>query len=216
LTLVDSELGEIPQGWAVGRFNDVAVSLRDAENPLDSPDTFFEHFSIPAFDEGQWPRREQGASIKSIKWQVPPRVVLLSKLNPEIERVWLADVGSTDRSVCSTEFLVLRPRPPFTRTFVYCAARSQLFRRQIEGLVTGTSKSHQRAHAGSILNLSTVLPPPRLSEAFDRAAAKPLDRTLACQRESRTVASIRDTLLPRLISGELRVNDAERFIGRAV
>jgi type I restriction enzyme S subunit len=52
----------------------------------------FLHFSIPAFDEGQWPKLELGEDIKSQKSRVPPGVVLLSKLNPEIERVWLVDV----------------------------------------------------------------------------------------------------------------------------
>jgi type I restriction enzyme S subunit len=81
--LVDSELGEIPEGWEVGTFADVVELLRDQVNPLESPGTRFHHFSIPAFDEGQWPRDELGEAIKSQKSRVVPGVVLLSKLNPE-------------------------------------------------------------------------------------------------------------------------------------
>ena len=150
--LVDSELGETPDGWELGHFGDVVEQLRDQENPLLSPDTLFRHFSIPAFDEGQWPKTELGESIKSLKSRVPPGVILLSKLNPEIERVWLVDVEATDRAVCSTEFLVLRPRSPYGRSYAYCLARSPFFRQQIEALVTGTSKSHQRAQVDAILN----------------------------------------------------------------
>lgn len=116
----------------------------------------------PAFDDGQSPKLEYGKDIKSQKSLVPAGTVLLSKLNPEIERVWIVDVRPADRAVCSTEFLVLRARLPFGRSFVYCLARSPLFRRQIEGLVTGTSKSHQRAQVGSILNLAVVFPLRRL------------------------------------------------------
>src|SRR6266481_7153 len=54
--LVDSELGEIPEEWVLGHFGDLVEHLRDQENPLESPDTEFAHFSIPAFDEGQWPK----------------------------------------------------------------------------------------------------------------------------------------------------------------
>ncbi|MGC8720953.1 MAG: restriction endonuclease subunit S, partial [Thermodesulforhabdaceae bacterium] len=43
--LVDSELGEIPEGWEVGRFADVVEQLRDQENPLSSPDVLYHHFS---------------------------------------------------------------------------------------------------------------------------------------------------------------------------
>ncbi|MFH1219053.1 MAG: restriction endonuclease subunit S [Candidatus Eisenbacteria bacterium] len=212
--LVDSELGEIPEGWEVGRLGDVVEQIRDQENPLSSPGELFHHFSIPAFDEGQSPRPEYGESIKSIKSRVPAGAILLSKLNPEIERVWMVDVHPGERAVCSTEFLVLRARPPFARSYVYCLARSPLFRQQIEGLVTGTSKSHQRAQVASILNLAAVIPPSRLVSRFERSAANLLSRTLHCRRESRTLAALRDALLPKLISGELRMKDPGRFVER--
>lgn len=212
---VDSELGEIPDLWTVSRFGDVAEQVRAQDNPLASPDALFQHFSIPAFDNGQSPKVECGKNIKSIKSIVPPGVVLISKLNPEIERVWMADVRAGDRAVCSTEFLVFRPRSPFSRGYVYCLARSPLFRQQIEGLVTGTSKSHQRAQINSILGLGVITPPSPLVEAFDRSAGTLLTRALACRHESRTLAALRDSLLPKLISGELRVPEAMKAIEEA-
>ncbi len=211
--LVDSELGEIPEGWKVGRFGDVVELLRDQETPLSSPGELFHHFSIPAFDEEQSPKLEYGESIKSLKSRVPAGVILISKLNPEIERVWMVDVHAGERAVCSTEFLVLHARPPFTRSYVYSLARSPLFRQQIEGLVTGTSKSHQRARADSILDLAVVTPPSPIVAAFDHSADNLLARTLECRRESRSLAALRDTLLPKLISGELRLKDLDRRIG---
>jgi type I restriction enzyme, S subunit len=210
--LVESELGEIPEGWSVGTLAEIVELVRDHVNPLSEPASEFLHFSIPAFDEGQWPKLERGEEIKSQKWQVPPGVVLLSKLNPEIERVWLVDVKPDDRAVCSTEFLVLQPKPPYGRVYVYCLTRSPLFRQQIEGLVTGTSKSHQRAQPSAILELAAIKPSAPVVPAFDRAAASLLDRTLECRRESRTLAALRDALLPKLIRGEIRVKDAERFL----
>jgi type I restriction enzyme S subunit len=70
--LVDSELGEIPLGWEAGTFNDVGELARDQENPLDWSHASFRHFSIPAFDEGQWPMEDLGETIKSQKSRVPP------------------------------------------------------------------------------------------------------------------------------------------------
>jgi type I restriction enzyme S subunit len=214
--LVDSELGEIPEGWSVGTLAEIVELVRDHVNPLSEPASEFLHFSIPAFDEGQWPKLERGEEIKSQKWQVPPGVVLLSKLNPEIERVWLVDVKPDDRAVCSTEFLVLQPKPPYGRAYVYCLTRSPLFRQQIKGLVTGTSKSHQRAQPRAILELAAIKPSAPVVPAFDRAAASLLDRTLECRRESRTLAALRDALLPKLIRGEIRVKDAEQFLKERV
>jgi type I restriction enzyme S subunit len=211
-SLEDSELGEIPKGWEVGRFGDVVEQLRDQENPLSSPDILFHHYSLPSFDDGQTPKLECGENIKSLKSRVPAGTILLSKLNPEIERVWMVDVRLDERAVCSTEFLVLRARPPFGRNYAYCLARSPIFRQQIEGLVTGTSKSHQRAQVDSILNIEVVIPPSPLIAAFERSAANLLERTLVCRRESHTFAALRDALLPKLISGELRIKDAEEFL----
>ena len=130
--------------------------------------------------------------------------------SPEIERVWLVDLQPGERAVCSTEFLVLRSRVPSTRSYAYCLARSPLFRQQVEALVTGTSKSHQRVHAGTVLGLSAICPPAPIIGAFDKAARSLLGRALACRSEIRTLAELRDTLLPKLISGELRIETAEQ------
>ena len=203
--LVDSELGPIPEGWEWATFGDVVEQLRENENPLASPDSIFQHFSIPAFDAGQSPKAEFGQNIKSQKSHVPSGVVLLSKLNPEIERVWFVDVQPDERAVCSTEFLVLRPRPPYGQPYAYCLARSPAFRQELEGLVTGTSKSHQRAQVAAILSLNVVKPADALATSFERAARPLLQRTLECRRESCTLAETRDTLLPKLVSGELAV-----------
>ena len=204
--LAPSELGEIPEGWDIGKFSGIVAQLRDNENPGTSPKTGFSHFSIPAYDEGKTPKRELGGSIKSTKTRVPQGTVLLSKLNPEIERVWLVDVASDERAICSTEFLVLAANPPFARSYVYCLVRSPFFRRQIESLVTGTSKSHQRAPAGAILGLSVLMPTARVIAKFNTSASELLSRSAILRRESHALAAQRDALLPKLVSGEVMVN----------
>ena len=203
--LVDSELGEIPEGWGVGEFSEITTRLRDIENPTASPDTVFSHFSIPAYDEGRTPRRELGGSIKSTKSRVLQNTVLLSKLNPEIKRVWLVDVAPDERAICSTEFLVLKAKPPFQSSYVYCLSLSPFFRQQIESIVTGTSKSHQRAPANAILSLEAVVPPAQVTEAFESSASGLLRHSMILHRECRTLAAQRDALLPKLVSGEVGV-----------
>ena len=143
--LVNLGIGDVPESWRMGRLGDVAEMVRELENPLESPEALFHHFSLPAYDSGQWPAEEPGEAIRSVKFRLSPGVVLMSKLNPEIERVWLADVQATYRAISSTEFLVLRARPPAGRAFLHCLLRSPGFRQEVAGLVTGTSKSHQRA-----------------------------------------------------------------------
>ena len=203
--LVDSELGEIPEGWEVGQFSDVATQLRGNENPAISPDTVFSHFSIPAYDEGQTPKRELGGSIKSTKSRVLQDTVLLSKLNPEIKRVWLVDVVPNERAICSTEFLVLKAKPPFQSSYVYCLALSPFFRQQIESIVTGTSKSHQRAPADAVLSLEAFIPRTRVIETFVTSVSGLFRRSMTLRRESHALSAQRDELLPRLVSGQVRL-----------
>ena len=209
--LVDSELGEIPEGWEVGQFSDIATQLRANENPAESPDILFSHFSIPAYDEGQTPKRELGGSIKSTKSLVLQDTVLLSKLNPEIKRVWLIDVSPNERAICSTEFLVLKAKSPFQSSYVYCLTLSPFFRQQIEAIVTGTSKSHQRAPADAVLSLEAFIPPARVIDAFVTSVSGLFRRRMILRRESRALAAQRDTLLPGLVSGEVWVKGVSRW-----
>ena len=203
--LVPSELGEIPEGWEVGTFGDVVTHLRVSENPATSPDTVFSHFSIPAYDEGQTPKMDLGERIKSTKSRVLEGTVLLSKLNPEIERVWLVDVTPNERAICSTEFLVLKAKPPFRSSYAYCLTLSRLFRQQIQSIVTGTSKSHQRAPADAVLSLEAIVPRSRVIEAFARSVSGSFQRNVTLRRESRALVAQRNALLPGLMSGEIQI-----------
>ena len=205
--MVDSELGESPEGWDVRDLGEIVDQLRKNKDPRKKPTTTFSHFSIGAFDEGQTPVRQLGESIKSSKSRILPGSVLLSKLNPHIERVWLVDVSAEEEeeSICSTEFLVLSPKEPFGRYYIYCLLRSPTFRERIQALATGTSKSHQRAQVDSILKLSAVIPPRDLVRHFDALAGPILSKSLTSRKESAAISAQRDALLPKLLYGELLI-----------
>lgn len=63
--------------------------------------------------------------------------------------------------------------------------------------------------------MPAVLSPRTVVRGFDGITTPLVDRIAASRRESRFLAALRDALLPKLISGELRIEDAEKFIGRA-
>lgn len=204
--LVPSELDEIPEGWSIRTLNHIAHNLKDKENPIESPDILFKHFSIPAYDKDRKPRLEPGKDIKSIKTILPPGVVLLSRLNPEIDRVWLIDVKQGDRAVCSTEFLVLKPKAMFSEAYIYCLARSTKFRQKLQSLVTGTSRSHQRAQMNYVMSIDTIIPTDPILQKFQEQTSVLFNRILANRREASTLAELRDSLLPKLLSGEIRID----------
>jgi type I restriction enzyme, S subunit len=206
---------QIPDGWKAGIFSDVAGIQAITKNPLASPNTLFEHFSIPAFDDGRRAVIELGSSIKSNKFLVPDGAVLMSKLNPNTDRVWLVDPTGVGEAIASTEFIPLVARPPFTRSYVYCLARNAAYRQELCTLVTGTSNSHQRVRPEAALALAVLLPPQPVIKAFDDLVSPMLSRVLHALRESRALTALRDALLPKLISGEISVLTTQHILERS-
>ena len=206
--LEESELGWVPKGWRMGEVGDFARLKKGTVNPGIQPDTVFEHFSLPAFDDGQRPVIEQGATIKSNKTPVPSDGVLLSKLNPHIPRIWLP--GTSGRNaICSTEFLVFQPSAASCRELIYCAFSSTTFIARLQQLVTGTSNSHQRIKPDQVAKIAHVVPTPTIVKAFESLAAPLFERVHANRLQAQTLSTLRDTLLPRLISGQLRLPEAQ-------
>jgi type I restriction enzyme S subunit len=72
-----------------------------------------------------------------------------------------------------------------------------------------------RVNWQDIARFETVIPPEPILEAFDEAVRPMIERIRINIMESRALAEIRDTLLPRLLSGEIRVKDAERVVEAA-
>jgi type I restriction enzyme S subunit len=178
-------------------------------NPGEFPSEIFDHFSIPAFDEGRTPKPENGDAIKSNKLIVPPGCAMVSKLNPRIPRVWLPELSEERRAVCSTEFLVALPKPGVSREFLCCLFKDETFVSVFATMVTGTSGSHQRVKPESLLGMEAVIPPQALIQRFTETVAPMLSRISQNISESRTLAALRDALLPKLLSGELRVPTAK-------
>jgi len=204
----ESELGMVPRGWRLGTLASLVRLHKGSLNPGNQPDVQFQHFSLPAFDAGQMPVFESGSAIKSNKTTVPESAVLLSKLNPHIPRVWLPSLVM-ERAVCSTEFLPFVPAGPATTAFVYCLLVAPDFCASLSQLVTGTSNSHQRVKPEGLLSLPTLVPPEGVITVFDAVANGLLSKLKANRQQARTLTDLRDTLLPRLISGQLRLPEAE-------
>jgi len=204
----ESPLGLLPRGWRVGCVAHIARQQKGSVTPLSSPVTVFEHYSLPAFDNGQAPVSELGREIKSNKTPLPAEAVLLSKLNPHIPRVWLP-VKHGASAVCSTEFLAFAPAGGSSKEFVYCFFSSPEFLQHLCRLVTGTSNSHQRVKPDQISSTACVVPPRAVLAAFANVARPMFERVHENRQQAQTLATLRDTLLPRLISGQLRLPEAE-------
>ena len=107
----------------------------------------------------------------------------------------------------STEYIVLRPKPPLPLEFAYFLARTEEFRTFIISNMTGTT-GRQRVPAECLINFKIAVPPAELADKFGQFARAAFAQMKAHDEESRTLAALRDALLPKLLSGELRVTEA--------
>ena len=122
---------------------------------------------------------------------------------------FVSDAGLTG----STGFAVLRTKRPEYAQFVYLAATD---RENIEALSHLSDGGAYPAVRPEVVAAAPIIRPRNeVLIAFSRVAGPLLGKYAGNDRESRTLSALRDTLLPKLISGELRVTDTERFIGRA-
>ncbi|MEU9069622.1 restriction endonuclease subunit S [Streptomyces sp. NPDC048306] len=200
-----------PVRWqARARVEEVCVLRREQVSPRDVSEELVDHYSLPAFDAGRTPEHVAPEAIKSGKFSVTEPAVLLSKLNPETPRAWDVTPNSSVPSLASTEFLVLVPRGTLTSHELWAVVRQQAFFDDLASRVTGTSKSHQRVRPAEVM-ATEIVDPRQFGEAGGQI--RNLCATAALARlESQTLAALRDTLLPQLMSGRLRVKDAEKIV----
>lgn len=169
------------------------------------------HYSIPAFDSMRLPEMATPGSIKSSKFIVSAASVLVSKLNPSIPRIWNVDPSRRVPALASTEFLVLRPSQGITTDELWAVCSQPSFTVSLAGKVTGTSNSHQRVKPADLL--ATEVVDPRVLPAEVRGSISAVARQVHQARmESQSLACLRDALLPKLMSGEIRVREAEQIV----
>jgi type I restriction enzyme S subunit len=202
---VDSEMGSIPEGWQVKPLdriahfqNGIAWQRYRAESGEDSlPVIKIREMRQAGFDE-------KSDSVRSeIKQacKVYDGDVLFSWSASLMIDVWCSGDGALNQHI----FKVTSKRYP--KWFYYYWTRHHLdeFQRIAAGKVT-TMGHIQRHHLSEAL---VVIPPTQLLRRMTKIIAPLLDAAINNRLESRTLAELRDTLLPRLISGELRVPEAE-------
>lgn len=200
---IESELGMIPEGWRVGRLEEIATISKKSINPGKTPDTLFSHYSLPAFDESKYPASQKGSEIMSNKFVFEGKTTLLSKLNPHIKRVWYVDEVK-ENAICSTEFIPIKANNISDAAFIYCLINSEYYYNKAISGVNGATTSHQRIHPEEISSLQIVYSNEKITE-FCSIVYPQLKRISDNIIENRNLAQLRDILLPKLMSGEINI-----------
>jgi type I restriction enzyme S subunit len=203
-----STVGAIPKGWRVANLGDIAENSRRVTSPSGvSPATPYiglEHMPRKSIALATWGRSEEVTSGKSSFLEGE---ILFGKLRPYFHKVGVAPLDG----VCSTDILVVRAKSPEWYGLVLGHLSSEELVAHADAVSTGTKMP--RTNWQDMARYEICLPNPKLAETFASFVKNYITKIRQNIHESRTVASIRDALLPRLISGQIRIKDAEKLVG---
>ena len=199
---------EIPEGWKKSLLNNIAQIVTDTVSPAASPKRIFEHYSIPAFDNGKYPSFECGSKIESNKYKVPKASILVSKLNPQFKRVW-KPLELTANCICSTEFMPFIAKPGYPLEFIYMLLNSTAFQRYLILCSSSSTGSRKRMQPDLCDSFSFACPEKHeVIDNFSRVIAPMIAAISSIAEENVELASLRDFLLPMLMNGQVKVKGA--------
>ncbi|NLB68076.1 MAG: restriction endonuclease subunit S [Lentisphaerae bacterium] len=202
--LVESELGEIPEGWEVDRVGS-HFNLTMGQSP--PGDTYNDIGDGLPFFQG---RTDFGFRYPKnrIYCTAPTRIANMEDTLVSV-RAPVGDINLAWERCCIGRGVAAIRHNFGARSFTYHAMRSlqpEINQYEHTGTVFGSINRKQ------FQELIFIAPPENLVPAFESIAGIFDDKVRNNLAQSRTLAELRDTLLPKLISGELRVKDAERFV----
>ena len=212
--LVDSGMGEIPEGWKAARLSEVVEinPPRSLKKGQAAPYLDMANMPTDGHNPGAVIDRPYGSGMRFVNGDT-----LVARITPCLENGKTAYVDFLEDGAVgwgSTEYIVLRPKAPLPAEFAYCLARSTGFREFAIQNMSGTS-GRQRVSAPTLSQFALPVPSRPIAESFGQFAGPFMARAAGTARESRALAGLRDALLPRLVSGEIRLDDVtEKEDGR--
>jgi type I restriction enzyme S subunit len=207
--LVDLELDEVPEGWRVRTLTEFATLNPENWSRRTAPDQI-EYIDL---SNTKWGRI---AETTKYSWQqAPSRAQRV--LRPGDTIVGIVRPGNGSYAIISEEgltgstgFALLRPRRPEFQEFVYLAATATGNIERLAYLADGAAYPAVRPE--DVVATEIVESTDAVIRQFSKTTHPILAKIAMNIQQSRTLATMRDTLLPKLISGVIRVKDAERFV----
>jgi len=202
----DSSLGLIPKGWKVAPLPEVIEvnPSRSLSKGKIAPYLDMKNMPTQGHRPNSWIERAFSSGTKFIKGDT-----LMARITPCLENGKTAFVDFLEDGQVgwgSTEYLILRPKPPLPVEFGYYLARSDELRTHTIQNMTGSS-GRQRAPAECFWHYLMAVPPASIAQCWGDLVKPLMARNTTNCDQSFTLALTRDALLPKLLSGEIRVKD---------
>ena len=203
----ESPLGHIPKGWTAQCLPD-AIEVnprRTLKSGTIAPYLDMKNLPTQGHSAEEVIDREFTSGTKFQKGDT-----LLARITPCLENGKTGYVDFLEEGQVgwgSTEYIVFAPKTPLPPQFGYLLARSDALRSHAIQNMTGTS-GRQRVPSECFNTFWLAVPPPSISHRFNELTAPLMAKIKSNSTESRTLATLRDTLLPKLLSGEISVKEA--------
>jgi len=203
----ESELGLVPKGWRWSTLNDAYEINPQRKLKKGEIAPYLDMANAPISGHGvdSVIKREMGSGSKFVNGDT-----LLARITPCLENGKTAFVDFLEDDQIgwgSTEFVVLHPKKPLPEYHAYLLARHKPFRDFSIQSMSGTS-GRQRIQNEVLGHYLVALPTEKVATAFGNIVTPIQQRITANNAQAQTLATLRDTLLPRLISGQLRLPEA--------
>lgn len=210
----DSALGETPKGWEVVPLPEIIDLNPKRKLKKGQMAPYLEMKNMPENSSRalDWYDREFGSGVKFMR-----RDTLMARITPCLENGKGAYVDFLEDGEVgwgSTEYIVFRAKKPLPSVYSYFLSRTADFRSHAIVNMTGSS-GRQRVPASIFNSYIVTKPSKQVAEIFGTISGPIMQKIKKNDEEARTIASLSDTLLPKLISGDLRVPDAEKFVEEA-
>jgi len=207
----ESELGLVPRGWAMLPLASACEINPKRQLKKGASAPYADMASVPPFGHGisGFVLREAASGARFINGDT-----LLARITPCLENGKTAFVdflAENEAGWGSTEFIVLSPKPPLPAYHAYLLCRYTPFRDFAIQSMSGTS-GRQRVQNDILGRYPVAVPPAKVAESFGALVEALQQGITANNRHAQTLATLRDTLLPRLISGQLRLPEVEAMV----
>jgi type I restriction enzyme S subunit len=197
--LEDSELGQIPVGWRARVLGDIGVVHRDLiKGANELPYVGLDLMPRSSTVLTEW-REKNAPTGQAALFEIGD--ILFGKLRPYFRKVGVAPIVGR----CSTEILVLRPVRPEYYGVLLGHVASEAFIEHCVAVSRGTRMPRAEWKDASAFKIA--IPPTEAAAAFTALVWDIYAKNRCLTHESRTLGSIRDALLPELISGRTSVLD---------
>jgi type I restriction enzyme S subunit len=202
----------LPRGWAETQLGEIRVDLSRTLDPRRSPDEYFELYSVPSFAEGL-PEIAKGSAIGSAKMTLSPGTVVVCKINPRINRVWVVGNHSPHQKVGSGEWIPFFPVPGVVPTFLAYYLRRDDFRNFLASRVSGVGGSLMRVRPSTLdeypLPIPSTSEQQRIVGAIESFVTR-LDNAVALlERVQKNLKRYRASVLKAAVEGYLVPTEAE-------